>query len=126
MLTTIVNVSTIRATIGVSMELSRRDLLYKCMAIGVIKLGAGLSPESAMEAWMRRENMARPATPIDQLGPFYKKGAPNTKMMRGARDPGLALGVAGAVFKTRGEGRRGAENAIWQTPNTRHYTPSGV
>ena len=75
------------------MELSRRDLLYKCMAIGVIKLGAGLSPASAVAAWMRPENLARPATPMDQLGPFYKKGAPNRKMMRGARDAGLALGV---------------------------------
>src|SRR5258707_14563253 len=113
MLTTIVNVSTIRATIGVSMELSRRDLLYKCMAIGVIKLGAGLSPESAMEAWMRRENMARPATPIDQLGPFYKKGGPNTKMMRGARDPGLALGVAGGVFYTPRRAPWGARRRNW-------------
>jgi protocatechuate 3,4-dioxygenase beta subunit len=107
------------------MELSRRDLLYKCMAIGMIKLGAGLSPASAVEAWMRPENMARPATPIDQLGPFYKKGAPSRKMMRGAGDPGLALGVSGAVFNTRGEALSSAKIEIWQTDHSGHYDLSG-
>src|ERR1700751_2910158 len=109
MLTSIVNVSTISATIGASMELSRRDLLYKCMAIGVVKLGVGLSPASAVEAWIRSEKMARAATPIDQLGPFYKKGAPNTTALRGAGDPGFPLAVAGAVYSTRGESLPGAK-----------------
>src|SRR5258708_27871822 len=71
------------------------------------------------------ENMARPATPMDQLGPFYKKGAPNTKMMRGARDPGLALGVAGAMFNTRGGTLSSRKNEIRQNHHSGHYHLSG-
>jgi protocatechuate 3,4-dioxygenase beta subunit len=107
------------------MELSRRDLLYKCMALGVVNLGVGLSPASAVEAWLHAEKMARQATPIDQLGPFYKKGAPNTAMLRGAGDPGLPLAVAGAVYNTRGEELSGAKIEIWQTNHQGHYDLSG-
>ena len=107
------------------MELSRRDLLYKCMAIGVVNLAVGLSPASAVEAWIRSEKLARPATPIDQLGPFYKKGAPNSALLRGAGDPGLPLAVAGAVYNTRGEALPGAKIEIWQTNHRGHYDLSG-
>jgi catechol 1,2-dioxygenase len=107
------------------MELSRRDLLYKCMAIGAVKLGAGLSPASAVETWIHSEKMARAATPIDQLGPFYKRGAPNTAVLRGAGDPGLPLAVAGAVYNTRGEALPGAKIEIWQTNHLGHYDLSG-
>ncbi len=107
------------------MELSRRDLLYKCMAIGVVKLGVGLSPASAVAGWIRAEKMTRAATPIDQLGPFYKKGAPNTAVLRGAGDPGLPLAVAGAVYNTRGESLPGAKIEVWQTNHLGHYDLSG-
>jgi protocatechuate 3,4-dioxygenase beta subunit len=107
------------------MELRRRDLLYKCMAIGLVKLGVGLSPAAAVEAWIRSEKMARAATPIDQLGPFYKKGAPNTAVLRAASDPGLPLAVAGAVYNTRGEALPGAKIEIWQTNHHGHYDLSG-
>lgn len=107
------------------MELCRRDLLYKCMAIGVVKLGVGLSPASAVEAWIRSEKVARAATPIDQLGPFYKKGAPNSAVLRGTGDPGLPLAVTGAVYNTRGEALPGAKIEIWQTNHLGHYDLSG-
>jgi protocatechuate 3,4-dioxygenase beta subunit len=110
---------------GEVMELSRRDLLYKCMALAVVKLGAGMSPALAVEAWLRAEKMTRQATPIDQLGPFYKKGAPNTAVLRSAGDPGLALAVAGAVYNTRGEELPGAKIEIWQTNHQGHYDLSG-
>jgi protocatechuate 3,4-dioxygenase beta subunit len=107
------------------MELGRRDLLYKCIALGVVKLGVGSSPASAVEAWLRAERMTHRATPIDQLGPFYKKGAPNTTVLRSAGDPGLALAVAGAVYNTRGEELPGAKIEIWQTNHLGHYDLSG-
>ncbi len=107
------------------MELNRRDLLYKCMALGVVRLGVGLTPATAAEAWMRAEKTTRPATPIDQLGPFYKKDSPNTAMLRGASDPGLALAVAGAVYSTRGEALPGAEIEVWQTNHAGFYDLSG-
>jgi len=107
------------------MELSRRELLYKCMALGVVKLGASLSPASAVESWIRAEKTKRRATPVDQLGPFYKKGAPNAAMLRAAGDPGLPLAVAGAVYNTRGEELPGANIEVWQTNHLGHYDLSG-
>ena len=107
------------------MELNRRDLLYKCMALGAVKLAAGLNPALAIEAWLRAEKSARPATPIDQLGPFYKKSAPNTAMLRSAGDPGLALSVAGAVYSTRGEALPGAKIEVWQTNHAGLYDLNG-
>ncbi len=44
------------------MALSRRDLLLKSIAIGVVKLGPGLTAASAVEAWLHAEKMARQAT----------------------------------------------------------------
>ena len=60
------------------MELSRRDLLLKSLAIGVVKLSPGMTAASAAEGWLRGESGARNATPTDQLGPFYRKGAPKS------------------------------------------------
>src|SRR6516165_8238317 len=88
------------------MELSRRDLLLKSLAIGVIKLSPGMIAASALESCLRAESGARPATPTDQLGPFYRRGTPksggNSANLRAAGDPGLPLAVAGAVYDTRG------------------------
>jgi hypothetical protein len=60
------------------MELSRRDLLLKSLAIGVIKLSPGMTAASTVGSWLRAESGARPATPTDQLGPFYRKGTPKS------------------------------------------------
>lgn len=107
------------------MALSRRDLLLKSIAIGVVKLGPGLTAASAVEAWLHAEKMARPATPIDQLGPFYKKGAPSSAVMRATGDSGLPLAVAGSVYNTRGDELSGAKIEIWQTNHQGHYDLSG-
>src|ERR1700757_3312143 len=61
-----------------TMELSRRDLFSRCVALGVVKLGAGLTVATAFDSWLRAETIPRPATPIDQLGPFYKRGTPQS------------------------------------------------
>ena len=88
------------------MELSRRDLLLKSLAIGVIKLSPAMTAAFAVESWLRAEGGARPATPTDQLGPFYRKGTPksggHSATLRAAGDPGLPLAVVGAVYDTRG------------------------
>ena len=77
------------------MELSRRDLLLKSLAIGVIKLCPGMTAASAVESWLRAEGGARPATPTDQLGPFYRKGSPksggHSAMLRAGNDGCTAM-----------------------------------
>jgi len=84
-----------------SARLSRRDLLEKTIALGVVTVAAGLTPAAIAAAW--DEAAPRPRTPENALGPFYKKHAPDTRMLRIAGDPGMPLAVSGRVFSTRGE-----------------------
>jgi protocatechuate 3,4-dioxygenase beta subunit len=107
------------------MQLSRRDLLHKCLATGMVKLAAGLSPAAAVKSWIRAEKGARPATPADQLGPFYMKDAPHTAMLRAPGDPGLALAVSGGVYSTRGEALPEAKIEVWQTNHQGLYDLRG-
>jgi protocatechuate 3,4-dioxygenase beta subunit len=111
------------------MEFSRRDLLSKCVALGVVKLGAGLTVTTAFHSWLRAETVPRPATPTDQLGPFYKKGTPqspgHSAMLRAPGDPGLQLAVAGGVYNTRGEVLPGAKIDVWQTNHQGKYDITG-
>jgi protocatechuate 3,4-dioxygenase beta subunit len=107
------------------MELNRRDVLFKCMALGLVKLGAGLSPAMAAEAWLEMGKAARPATPIDQLGPFYKRDAPATATLCSASDPGMPLRVWGAVYNTRGEVLPGAKIEVWHAGHLGHYDLTG-
>jgi len=48
------------------MPLNRRDLLAKCMALGVVTSTANLLPSVLAEAWEQKETM-RPLTPPDLL-----------------------------------------------------------
>jgi len=111
------------------MELSRRDLLLKSLAIGVIKLSPWMTVASAVASWRSAEGGARPATPTDQLGPFYRKGTPksggHSAMLRAAGDPGLPLAVAGAVYDTRGAVVPEAKIEVWQTNHHGKYDITG-
>ena len=111
------------------MELSRRDLLVKSLAIGVIKLSPGMTAASAVENWLHAESGARPATPTDQLGPFYRKGTPksggHSAMLRAAGDAGLPLAVVGTVYDTRGALVPEAKIEIWQTNHHGKYDIAG-
>jgi protocatechuate 3,4-dioxygenase beta subunit len=106
------------------MPLNRRDLLAKCMALGVVTTTTNLLPSVLAEAWEQKETM-RPLTPPDQLGPFYKRRAPDSNMLRAAGDPGMPLVVTGQVFNTRGEKIPGAAIEIWQTDHLGIYDLEG-
>lgn len=103
------------------MGLSRRDLLAKCVSLGVVTLATNLTATTAAEAWSQTEKKSRPSTPTVATGPFYKRDAPNTPMLRAATDPGLPLAVDGAVYSTRGEILPGAKVEVWQTDHLGHY-----
>jgi protocatechuate 3,4-dioxygenase beta subunit len=105
------------------MTSTRRDLLEKCLALGGLSVVSGLSPSLVIEAWAREE--ARSATPVNPLGPFYKKSAPETRTLRAPGDRGLPLSVAGRVWSDRGEPLPGAIVEIWQTDHVGHYDLEG-
>jgi protocatechuate 3,4-dioxygenase beta subunit len=107
------------------MQLNRRDLLAKCAALGVVTLAPNLSAAAAAEGWWLSDNQPRPATPPCELGPFYKRGAPSTAMLRSPGDVGLPLTVSGVVYSTRGEILPGAKLDIWQTDHSGRYDLNG-
>ena len=106
------------------MPLSRRHLLAKCMALGVVISTVEISPSALAEAWEGNQT-SRPPTPVAVLGPFYKRRAPGSKMLREPGDPGVPLEVNGQVFNTRGEVIPGATIEIWQTNHLGFYDLDG-
>ena len=40
------------------MDFSRRELLSKCVALGVVKLGAGLTITTAIDSWLLGDGRA--------------------------------------------------------------------
>jgi protocatechuate 3,4-dioxygenase beta subunit len=104
-------------------RLSRRDLLEKSIALGMVSLASGLTPAAIAAAW--EDPSPRPRTPPDVLGPFYKKHAPDTRNLRIAGDPGMPLAIAGGVFSTRGDRVPEATVEVWHTDHRGRYDIDG-
>jgi protocatechuate 3,4-dioxygenase beta subunit len=107
------------------MLLSRRDLLAKCMAAGVLTSTANLLSSTLAHAWELSETARRHPTPAAELGPFYKKLAPGTNMLRKPGDPGMPLVVTGKVFDTRGDVVPATTVEVWQTNHVGLYDLEG-
>jgi protocatechuate 3,4-dioxygenase beta subunit len=78
---------------------------------------------SALEAQER--NVARKPTQWNEIGPFYKRLAPNNKQLRAPDDSGLPVTVRGTVFDTRGDSLAGAVIEIWHADHFGHYDLDG-
>jgi len=105
-------------------EWSRRDVLRECLAGGVLLAAAGWSEQDILAAWLGAQ-ADRPPTPHVEMGPFYKKRAPATTMLRAAGDAGMALSVSGRVITTHGEPVRDARIEIWQANDGGLYDLDG-
>jgi protocatechuate 3,4-dioxygenase beta subunit len=108
-----------------SARISRRDILHKCLALGSLTILSSASATELIAAWDEREKIVRKPTPWNELGPFYKKRAPQTASLRAPGDPGLPLSVGGQVFDVRGEIVPGAKIEVWQTDHLGHYDLDG-
>ena len=75
---------------------------------------------SALEAQEHKK-----PTPWNEIGPFYKRLAPNHAQMRSPGDPGLPVNVSGRVFNTRGDVVAGAHLEIWQADHLGLYDLDG-
>lgn len=106
------------------MTSTRRDVLHKCLALGGLSVAAGFSPRAVVEAWAE-QGSSRAATPVNEIGPFYKKLAPNSSVLRLPGDTGLPLAVSGKVWSTRGEALPGAVIEVWQADHAGHYDLDG-
>src|ERR1043165_3239494 len=105
-------------------DLSRRDLILKCAAMGALTMAPGVSIADAL-AWADPQKSAKTPTAWDEIGPFYKRNAPHEARLRAAGDKGLPLGVSGQVFDTRGQILEGATIEIWQADDAGIYDLDG-
>jgi len=105
--------------------LTRRAILQKCLALGSVTIASGFSGEAMIAAFQEREKQLRKPTPPNDLGPFYKRLAPLTNVLRTPGDPGMPLSVSGQVLDTRGEVLANAMIEVWQADNAGHYDIDG-
>jgi len=103
--------------------LNRREILQKCLALGSITLIASSSRAAMLLAFEEKE--LRKPTPANELGPFYKKRAPETATLRAPGDPGMPLSVSGQILDTRGEKLPNVVLEVWQTDHFGHYDLDG-
>ncbi len=94
------------------------------MGLGVVTSALGLAPAALAEA-IAQTLAARKATPETVLGPFYKRRAPESSLLRAPADPGLPLSVAGTVYGSRGEVVKGATVEVWQADHLGTYDLDG-
>lgn len=103
---------------------TRRDLLLKCSALGVLKIAPPLSLETVALA-QERSAGTRKATPWCEIGPFYKRKAPNNPKLRQPGEAGMPVAVSGRVFDTRGNSIQGALIETWHADHQGHYDLNG-
>jgi Dioxygenase len=106
-------------------RLTRRELLLKSAALGSLTVIPTLSFDEALWAWHQSEQKPRKPTAWDEIGPFYKRQAPQSVQLRRPGDPGLPVRVSGKVFDTRGNVLSGAKIEIWQANHLGLYDLDG-
>lgn len=104
-------------------RLTRRDLIEKCAALGVVITATNLPISAIAKIW--DESEARRPTPPNDFGPFYKKDSPTRRELRMSGDTGLPLTVKGRVLDTRGEALEDAKVEIWHADHFGHYDIDG-
>jgi protocatechuate 3,4-dioxygenase beta subunit len=105
-----------------SEPLTRRDVLLKCAALGALTVAPSFSLAETIALW---QEQARKPTAWDEIGPFYKRDAPQNAHLRSPGDPGLQVAVAGKVFDTAGNLLPKARVEIWQADHSGGYDLDG-
>lgn len=95
-------------------QIARRDLLIAGAALA----GAAVSGPAATAGLA--------PTPQNDLGPFYKRGAPSNAVLRRPGDRGLPLSLAGTVFRSTGERLPAARIELWHSDDAGDYDMAGV
>ena len=108
-----------------TVRLTRREIVENCIGRGLLLSAIPLSQTQLLSAWQDGEAKAAKPTPRDVLGPFFKKGAPNSKVLHTAGSPGFPLRVTGKVTNTRGDKMPGARIEIWQADHAGLYDLEG-
>jgi len=105
--------------------LSRRDVLSKCFAAGLLVAIPPLSSSTMLAMWEQAEGRRLKPTPPNDLGPFYKPQAPHAHRLSRPDDPGLPLSVSGTVFDVNAEALPNAKLEVWQADPFGRYDNEG-
>jgi protocatechuate 3,4-dioxygenase beta subunit len=105
--------------------LTRRGLLERCAVFGALSFAIPTTISQLAEAWESAEMKKLSPTPRCELGPFYRRGAPNTAHMRTEQDTGMPLLLSGTVFSESGEALSNGKVEVWQTDHYGHYDIEG-
>jgi protocatechuate 3,4-dioxygenase beta subunit len=106
---------------------NRRQMLEFCISRGLLGASAAtvLSQKQVLAFWQQTEEHVHKPTSPEVLGPFYRRGATNQRVLRGAGDPGFPLQVTGRVLNTRGQLAEDARVDIWHADRTGRYDTRG-
>ncbi|HYZ83299.1 MAG TPA: hypothetical protein VE621_02805 [Bryobacteraceae bacterium] len=111
--------------VSVKGQIRRREWLESCIAKGFLLAGTPMASSHLFGMWQAGEAGAGKPTPAEVLGPFFRKGAPNTSRLYQPGDPGFPLRVAGRILNTRGEKVPGALIDIWHANHAGLYDVQG-
>src|ERR1700738_1590582 len=93
---------------------NRRQMLELCISRGFLIAGAAVTADTRLLAfWQQTEEQAQQPTSPEVLGPFFRKGAPDNRVLRAPGDPGFPLKVTGRVVNTRSNLVEGAKIDLW-------------
>jgi protocatechuate 3,4-dioxygenase beta subunit len=106
-------------------QLRRRDMLERCITRGLLTAGALMSQTQLLAFWQQGEAQAHRPTSPEVLGPFFRKGAPETPTLRAPGDPGFPLKVVGRVINTKGQLVEGAKVDLWHADHAGLYDTRG-
>ncbi len=91
---------------------------------GALLAGIPATGDKLLAMWAQGAAGPKETVP-NELGPFYKKGAPGNSKLRQPGDSGFALDIAGSVMNTKGEVVHGATVDIWHTDDQGNYDLTG-
>ena len=100
-------------------------MLELCISRGMLLGAPALSHSQILAAWQQAEATAGKPTPAEVLGPFFRKGAPDTRVLRNAGDAGFPLKVSGKVMDARGRLIDGAKVDLWHADHHGLYDTRG-
>lgn len=100
-------------------------MLEQCIVRGSLLAAGSASSAKLLAAWRQGEQNAHKPTPAEVLGPFYRKGAPNTAVLHKPGDPGFPLQVVGKISNTRGEKVHNAAIEAWHSDHAGLYDVLG-
>jgi protocatechuate 3,4-dioxygenase beta subunit len=115
------------ASLGMANQrLTRRESLMRAVALGSLRMPSCIGVAEGISALEAQErHLSRKPTQWNEIGPFYKRLAPNEPNLRQSNNPGLPLTVSGRIFNTYGQALPSAEVEIWHADHFGHYDLDG-